>query len=97
MSFLKKAEKSLRTEENAENIAEIVAKSSELLTHLRILSLNVVECVSKWKENFKYLFLLANCNFIKTSALFLPYFYKEENYLLKVFYDFTSFFAKFLL
>lgn len=67
-----------------ENMEEMVNKCSELLTHLRILSLNVVECVSKWKENFSYLFLLSNNAYIKQGALFLPYVFNNENYLLKV-------------
>ena len=69
---------------SSEGIEEMVNKGSELLTHLRILSLNVVECVAKWKENFSYLFLLSNSAFIKQGALFLPYVFNNENYLLKV-------------
>ena len=69
---------------NNDNIEDALNKSSELLTHLRILSLNVVECVKKWKENFSYIFLLANSTCIKQGALFLPYVFNNENYLLKV-------------
>lgn len=72
---------------SSEGMEEMVNKASELLTHLRILSLNVVECVGKWKENFSYLFLLANSAFIKQGALFLPYVFNNENYLLKMIKD----------
>lgn len=90
LGHLKHAEKSIKAsledQENIdnENFEELISKSSELLTHLRMLSLNVVECINKWKENFSYLFLLANSAYIKQGALFLPYLYNHENYLLKV-------------
>ena len=83
---LKNMSENQENEEDPENLEELINRCSELLTHLRILSLNVVECVGKWKENFSYLFLLANSVGIKQGALFLPYLYNGENYLLKVFH-----------
>ena len=34
---------------NVKDDDEIINKASELLTHLRILSLNVVECILRWR------------------------------------------------
>lgn len=69
---------------NESQIPEILSKASELMTHLRILSLNCVETIHKWKENFSHLFLLSNNTFIKQNALFLPYMVEGENYLIKM-------------
>lgn len=87
LTQLKQIEKMFKGDQenySNEKLEEMINKSSELLTHLRILSLNVVECVSKWKENFSYLFLLANSVYFKQGALVLPYLFNNENYLLKV-------------
>ena len=81
LSQLKLQEKTLQLSENKE---EIKNRASELLTHLRILSLNVVETINKWKENLSYSFLLANNAYIKQNALFFKYIFEGENYLMRL-------------
>ncbi len=81
LSQLKLQERTLQLSENKE---EIRNRASELLTHLRILSLNVVETLNKWRENLAYNFLLANNAYIKQNALFFKYNFEGENYLMKL-------------
>ena len=78
---------------NAEDMQQVpdqhINKASELLTHLRILSLNVVECVLRWRN---YLIkLIKQCRpKANTSKIVLTYLFENENYLLKVsFFDFS--------
>lgn len=82
---LKLQEKMLQL--SKDDVSETLTKVSELMTHLRILTLNCVETINKWKESLSYYFLLANNVLIKQNALFLPYMYEGENYLFKITHD----------
>ncbi|KAL4464045.1 hypothetical protein ABPG74_005982 [Tetrahymena malaccensis] len=57
-------------------------KSSELITHLRLLSINAVECVVAWRN---YLMdFLQNSVIKERQTMIIPYLYKEQNYLIKM-------------
>ncbi len=54
----------------------------ELITHYRIFSLNVVESITKWRDWLEV--QLQNASDKQRQALYVPYLYNEQNYLLKV-------------
>lgn len=63
---------------------DIIEKSSELLTHLRILSLNVVECILRWREYIQQAYYITR-SIVKTNqTIMIPFMYEEINYLIKV-------------
>ena len=64
-----------------------------MLTHLRILSINVVDWIVRWKKSFKeFLVLLSkNSENLKMQGnVVIPFIINDENYLLKMRRD-TSF------
>ncbi len=63
---------------------DIIEKSSELLTHLRILSLNVVECILRWREYIQQAYYITR-SIVKTNqTIMIPFIYEDMNYLIKV-------------
>ncbi|EAS07478.2 hypothetical protein TTHERM_00572140 (macronuclear) [Tetrahymena thermophila SB210] len=57
-------------------------KSSELITHLRLLSINAAECIVSWRN---YLMdFLQNSVIKERQTMIIPYLYKEQNYLIKM-------------
>ncbi len=63
---------------------QIIERSSELLTHLRILSLNVVESILRWRDYIQQIYYISR-GVVKTNqAVMIPYLYEETNYLIKV-------------
>jgi len=63
---------------------ELKQKAAELLTHLRILSLNVVDSILRWREYIQQTFA-SNRGPIKASQAFVPIFiYNQSNYLIKL-------------
>ncbi|CAD8099302.1 unnamed protein product [Paramecium sonneborni] len=59
---------------------QLIFKSAELITHLRILSINVVESIIGWRQYLmKYL-----VNIHTLDSISLPYTYFNENYLIKM-------------
>lgn len=68
----------------SEDPRDIIEKSSELLTHLRILSLNVVECILRWREYIQQAYYITR-SIVKTNqTIMIPFMYEEINYLIKV-------------
>ncbi len=59
-------------------------QASELLTHLRILSLNAVECIVKWRELIQNIYYLSRGVVKPTQPASIPFWYYGVNYLLKV-------------
>mgnify|MGYP000913985508 FL=1 len=61
--------------------SEELENATELLTHLRFLSVNAVECIVKWREKLQRITYLAK-NMEKSA--FIPFWFYGVNYLLKV-------------
>ncbi|CAK76987.1 unnamed protein product (macronuclear) [Paramecium tetraurelia] len=59
---------------------QLLQKSAELITHLRILSINVVEQILGWRQ-YLMKFLV---NIHSHESISLPYLYLRENYLIKM-------------
>ncbi|CAD8174902.1 unnamed protein product [Paramecium octaurelia] len=59
---------------------QLLQKSAELITHLRILSINVVEQILGWRQ-YLMKFLV---NIHSHESISLPYLYQRENYLIKM-------------
>ncbi|CAD8086576.1 unnamed protein product [Paramecium sonneborni] len=59
---------------------QLLQKSAELITHLRILSINVVEQIIGWRQ-YLMKFLV---NIHSEESISLPYIYLRENYLIKM-------------
>ncbi|CAD8091819.1 unnamed protein product [Paramecium sonneborni] len=59
---------------------QLLQKSAELITHLRILSINVVEQILGWRQ-YLMKFLV---NIHSEESISLPYTYQRENYLIKM-------------
>lgn len=58
-----------------------------MLTHLRILSINVIECILKWKNSFKeyLLFLSKSSENLKVYGnIVIPFIISDRNYVLKM-------------
>jgi hypothetical protein len=71
--------------ENQIQHEKIIEKSSELLTHLRILSLNVVECILRWREYIQQIYYLTR-SIVKTNqTIMIPFMFNDANYLIKVY------------
>ncbi|CAK74484.1 unnamed protein product (macronuclear) [Paramecium tetraurelia] len=66
--------------ENNPGDEQLISKSAELITHLRILSINVVEQIIGWRQ-YLMKFLV---NIHSTESISLPYTYYKENYLIKM-------------
>lgn len=60
-------------------ILELVDKCCEIITHLRILNINVTESVFKWREG-----LLRDFQIQDNQIIVIPFIYEKHNYLLKV-------------
>ena len=58
---------------------ELLEKCYEILSHLRILNINVVESIFKWREGIFKDFQLSDSKLIQ-----IPFIYEKQNYLLKV-------------
>jgi len=41
---------------NVDDVEQDIEKVTELLTHLRIISLNVVECILRWREHLLHIY-----------------------------------------
>ena len=65
-------------------VEDIQQESKELIHSLRILTLNVVEMIVKWREQIIYMYLLAGGEVALQNAGPLPFIFQETNYLLKV-------------
>ena len=85
--------------ENQQEYKDTISKISELLQELRHLTLNCIEYILRWREYMAYPFLVH----LKTDGkkiknfITLPFFYENQNYILKVpFYKVmrTYFFCK---
>ncbi|CAD8131463.1 unnamed protein product [Paramecium pentaurelia] len=59
---------------------QLLQKSAELITHIRILSINVVEQILGWRQ-YLMKFLV---NIHSHESISLPYLYLRENYLIKM-------------
>ncbi|CAD8098694.1 unnamed protein product [Paramecium sonneborni] len=59
---------------------QLISKSAELITHLRILSISVVESIIGWRQ-YLMKFLV---NIHSSESIQLPYIYFNENYLIKM-------------
>lgn len=63
---------------------QFIEKASELLTHLRILSLNVVESILRWRDYIQQIYYISR-GVVKTNqAIMIPFLLDETNYLIKV-------------
>jgi hypothetical protein len=63
---------------------QFIERASELLTHLRILSLNVVESILRWRDHIQQIYYI-NRGVVKTNqAILIPFLFDEINYLIKV-------------
>jgi len=71
-------EKDVKTEE------ELKEKASELLTHVRILSLNAVETILKWREYIQQAYYITRGVVKANQTIIIPFLYNDVNYLLKV-------------
>jgi len=66
------------------NEEESKQKASELLTHLRILSLNAVETILKWREYIQQTYYITRGVVKANQTILIPFLYNELNYLLKM-------------
>ena len=63
---------------------ELKQKASELLTHVRILSLNAVETILKWREYIQQTYYITRGVVKANQTIIIPFLYNESNYLIKV-------------
>jgi len=66
------------------NEEEMKEKASELLTHVRILSLNAVETILKWREYIQQAYYITRGVVKANQTIIIPFLYNEINYLLKM-------------
>jgi len=66
------------------NEEELQQKASELLTHLRILSLNAVETILKWREYIQQTYYITRGVVKANQIIIIPFLHNEGNYLLKM-------------
>jgi len=66
------------------NEEESKQKASELLTHLRILSLNAVETILKWREYIQQTYYITRGVVKANQTILIPFLFQEINYLLKM-------------
>jgi deoxyribodipyrimidine photolyase-like uncharacterized protein len=63
----------------------LVEQISELITHIRILSLNCVEQIIKWREYLNNIYNMNHIQFAPTGRVItIPYIYQSNNYILKI-------------
>eukprot|EP00357_Protocruzia_adherens_P036424 CAMPEP_0115012080 /NCGR_PEP_ID=MMETSP0216-20121206/24486_1 /TAXON_ID=223996 /ORGANISM="Protocruzia adherens, Strain Boccale" /LENGTH=955 /DNA_ID=CAMNT_0002380993 /DNA_START=143 /DNA_END=3006 /DNA_ORIENTATION=- len=70
----------------------ILNQCVEILSSLRFLSLNIVECSERWRQQLSYASLLGNPEKLTVSPATLVVSYSNQNYLLKMIID-TDFLA----
>jgi len=63
---------------------ELKQKASELLTHVRILSLNAVETVLKWREYIQQTYYITRGVVKANQTIIIPFLYNDSNYLIKM-------------
>ncbi|KRX04065.1 hypothetical protein PPERSA_12512 [Pseudocohnilembus persalinus] len=83
----------LKNSQDIQELKSIIEKISEFIVHLRILSLNVVESILRWRQNLSQSLHHAiqyqkrlNRDF-KSSSIqisYMPFIYNNENYLTKM-------------
>lgn len=66
------------------NEEEMKQKSFELLTHLRLISLNVIENILKWREYIHQTFYSAKTNVKAVQLIVIPFIFNQSNYLIKM-------------
>jgi len=66
------------------NEEELKQKSFELLTHLRLISLNVIETILKWREYIHQTFYSSRTAVKAVQLLSFPFIYNQSNYLTKM-------------
>lgn len=71
-------------EQDAAKEEEFQQKASEFLTHLRILSLNAVETILKWREYIQQTYYITRGVVKANQTIIIPFLYNDSNYLLKV-------------
>jgi hypothetical protein len=82
--LIKKLQNELNESTDQINHDQIVEKASELLTHLRILSLNVVESILRWRDYIQQIYYINRGVVKPNQAIMIPFIYNEVNYLIKV-------------
>jgi len=66
------------------NEEELKQKSVELLSHLRLISLNVIETILKWREYIHQTFYSSRNTTKATQLMSVPFIYNQSNYLIKM-------------
>jgi len=66
------------------NEEELKQKASELLTHLRILSLNAVETILKWREYIQQIYYITRGVVKANQTVLIPFLHQDVNYLIKM-------------
>ena len=72
----------LQEARGAEALKQQVEKSAEILTHLRMLTINAVECIHQWRTYIMDNLLLALEK--GRNSIHLPYLHEDQNYLIKL-------------
>lgn len=76
-----------QNEKSVESEEELKQKASELLTHVRILSLNAVETILKWREYIQQNYYITRGVVKANQTIIIPFLHNETNYLIKVIFN----------
>jgi hypothetical protein len=75
------------TDQETVNEEEIKQKAYELLTHLRLISLNVIETIMRWREYIHNTYYSSRTPIKAPHINPIPFVYNQSNYFNKVNYN----------